>query len=326
MKYNSFIELEKDLDKFLETQKLKEALAFLEEWAITLPKEEQEKRQDTIINIKMDLFYECGMYDEFFSLITCMHNRGYSCPLHYYDSLDQDPRYIASKEKNEQLLIEDRKKVKFQYIIYLPENYSKEMKYPIFFNLHGNGDNIGYHKEYWKPESLSSKGFIVVYLQSSQINSFNHHYWVTRKNDGENVVWEPYASLYNELKACYNSIAKEYSIDDERIIIGGFSGGAMCALDIAVANVIPIKGAIALCSGRLRNFTAEYISAARDRGIKLVFMEGGKDERLAGVVEIMEKCKENGLPFQYYINEGIGHWYPEDIDDKCEKALNFILE
>lgn len=72
--------------------------------------------------------------------------------------------------------------------------------------------------------------------------------------------------------------------------------------------------------------TADTIKAAYTRGTKLVFLEGSKDERLAGVEEMMEKCKENRLPYEYYINEGIGHWYPDDIDDKCEKALDFILE
>ncbi len=326
MSYNSFIELEKDIDKYTEEEKYKEALNLLLECVSTLPKKEQEKRQDTIINLKEWLFYECRMYDDFYDLVTSALNKGYSRELDYYDSLKQDSRYIALKEKSDQLLIENRKNAKFKYIIYVPEDYSENKKYPVFINFHGNGDFIEYHKDYWKPDNLLKKGFIVVYPQSSQIYAYNHYEWVVRSNDNGNTSWEPYTSLYDELKACYSSIAKEYSIDNEQIIVGGFSGGAMCALDIAITNAIPIKGAIALCSGRLKSFTAEKIKAASARGVKLVFLEGAKDERLAGVEEMMKKCKENGLPYEYYINEGIGHWYPDDIDDKCEKALNFILE
>ncbi|MBZ9688786.1 hypothetical protein G9F72_020915 [Clostridium estertheticum] len=43
-------------------------------------------------------------------------------------------------------------------------------------------------------------------------------------------------------------MSKQYSIDDENIIIGGFSGGAIGTIDIALSDIIPIKGAIALCS------------------------------------------------------------------------------
>jgi predicted esterase len=138
------------------------------------------------------------------------------------------------------------------------------------------------------------------------------------------LIKECYNLAYDEIKACYDLLLRRYSIDKECIIIGGFSGGATAAIDFTMSNVIPIKGFISLCSQKPKSFTKENIKIANQRGIKGVFMEGEDDTPVSEVEEMMEIFKELGVPYQYNINKGIGHWYPEDLDDKLEQALNFI--
>ncbi|MEG0309164.1 MAG: hypothetical protein RR636_14575 [Clostridium sp.] len=342
MKYNSFDELEKAWSRPLAEDKYEEALTILEKGAETLPKTELKKHLFTIMDYKCWFFYECKKYEQVIKILTDTIENGFSCPLYAYKSVfksqNEETRYIELKEKNDLLRREVQKRLKFEYIVYVPKGYDKEKKYPLFFNFHGDGDNTEYHKKYWKPDWLISKGFIVVYVQSSQLRYHNSYVWIKKEihlkeDDGENGSSkfrggksETYSSLYEEFKHCYNQILNEYSVDEKKIVIGGFSGGAMAVIDIAIADIIPIKGAIALCSLKPKTFTQENIKMLLRKSIKLVFMEGEKDIQVKDVEEMMEDCKNIGIPYEYYINEGIGHWYPEDLDDKLEKALSFIFE
>lgn len=277
------------------------------------------------------------MYDEFFNLLKNLIEKGISCPLHAYRSLKEDPRYILLKEKNDFLMAEAQKKAKFEYIVHVPDYYSKDKEYPVFFNLHGDGDNIEYHKQYWKPDKLLKMGFIVVYVQSSQTLYHNEYIWLNKeiylKDDDmslseriHNGKCEIYNKVYDEVMTCYNSISNDYSINHDKIIIGGFSGGAIASIDIALSDIIPIKGVVALCSVRPKRFNLDNIKLNREKGLKFVFMEGEKDIPEQDIEQMIEGCKKLDIPFEYYINKNIGHWYPEDLDYKLDKALNFILK
>ena len=46
---------------------------------------------------------------------------------------------------------------------------------------------------------------------------------------------------------------------------------------------------------------------------------------MESVEDMMEILKKLGSPVKYIVNQGIGHWYPEDLDDKIDQALQYIL-
>lgn len=93
-----------------------------------------------------------------------------------------------------------------------------------------------------------------------------------------------------------------------------------------MADIIPIKGVIALCALKPRTFTEENIRKLSAKEMKWVFIDGEKDMPVQYVEDMMDICKSLGMHYKYYVNEGVGHWYPEDLDDKLEKALSFILQ
>ncbi len=338
MKYNNFEELEEAYLNVAEEKGAEEALILLEEGVENLSKEEFEQNLALILLDKCCFFYECERYEDTLNILQLMLGKDFVCPLYYFDNLKRDEKFIRLKERNNMLLRIAKEKIKFQYQVYLPEGYSNGRKYPVFFNLHGDGDNTKYHKEYWKPEYLLKKGFIVVYLQSSQVLRHNSYGWIKRDifieedyKDQElsvnsNKEIGTYDALYDEIKDCYDCLCKDYSIDRDKVLIGGFSGGAIGAIDITVADIIPIRGVIALCALKPRAFMEENIRKFLTKEKKWVFMDGGKDIPVQYVEEMVDICKRVGMPYKYYINEGIGHWYPEDLDDKLGKALSFILQ
>lgn len=332
MKYNNFVELSDACDELIMKGKYKEALVVLEEGMGTLSNNEQEKFQFYFMNHKRWLLYKSEMYDEFYDYLSQMIAKGVTFPLYRHDSEKQNPQFIVLKKRNDLLLEEMQKKSKFEYVVYVPDDYNERKKYPVFFNLHGDEDSMEFHKQCWKPDWLLKNGFIVVYLQSSQIVYNDAHVWIDREmylkgeknfRGGKSGI---YNKVYGELKNCYDLISKKYSINEDQIIIGGFSGGAVAAIDIALSNAIPIKGAIALCSLRPMSFTEENVKTAHENGVKFVFMEGEEDAPVQDIEDMKEECKRQGVPFEYYINKGMGHEYPEDLNSKLEKALNFILE
>lgn len=332
MKYSKFTELKEACCKLEDEGDLKGALNLLEKGSETLPNKELETEFFNIMMDKCWLSAKCKLYERIIELFSEGIERGYVCPVHWklFKGIRECNGYKNLKEKNDLLLNKLQNESKFEYVVHVPKFYSKDKKYLLFLNLHGDGDNIDYHKKYWNEEFLLSKGFIVVYLQSSQISHHHRYMWIKRDlwYESPETMDNPvlYNSVYEDMKDIYDLISREYSIDHENIVIGGFSGGAIASIDIAIASIIPVKGILALCSGKPKIFTEENLAAVAKKGIKFIFMEGEKDVPVKDVEKMMEMCKKNGIPYEYYINEGIGHWYPEDLDDKLNKALEFIME
>lgn len=336
MKYKSFKELEETYSSFSDVDKYMEALDVLERGVETLSKDEFEKHEFSIMMDKFYFYYQCEMYEKLFDALAYMIGKGFVCPLYWFDDLREQPRYMELKEKNDLLLIDAQRKAKFEYKVYLPKGYTNEKKYPLLFSLHGDGDNISYHNRYWNEEYLVSKGFIVVYIQSPQVIRHDGYVWIKKElylekssSDDKPVRFngrppETYSSIHDDIKTCYDSLINQYSIDREKIIVSGFSGGALGAIDIALGDIIPIKGVIALCSLKPKSFTSESVNCSFKRGTRWVFMEGEEDIPVKDVEEMKEEFNRIGVPYEYYINKGIGHFYPDDLDNNLEKALKFI--
>ncbi|MGF7058786.1 hypothetical protein [Brassicibacter mesophilus] len=317
MEYTSYIELEKDLIALLEQENYREAVDLLGKASEILPQKEFEENYFDILFNKARFSTNCNMYDESIKTLIYLVEQGYACPLQWkrFEPLQQDPRYANLEHKNDLLIKQAQEKSKLEYFVHLPESYYKNKQYPLFINLHGDGENVKLHSQYWKPDAFLKKDFIVVYIQSSQVMHHNSYGWT---NDQ--------CKARKEIKHIYDLMIQQYSIDKDCVIIGGFSGGAIASIDIIMANEFPIKGFIALCaSEKPESFTKENAQYAGKRGIKGVLMEGEQDIPVLDEEEMVNVFKEVGLPHEYYINKGIGHWYPKDLSEKVEKALEFIL-
>ncbi|MCM1989938.1 alpha/beta hydrolase [Oceanirhabdus seepicola] len=331
MKYNSFDELEVAYCKLSDNEKFKEAIELFEEGLKTLPKEEYEKKFYDIMTEKCWLYCNDGRFDEAVETFSDLIDKGYICTIDWnWDELKGHEKYKELEEKNERMKIEAQKNAKFEYVVHVPEGYSEDKKYPLFFSLHGDGDNIKGHERYWKPEWLTKRGFIVVCPQSSKVHYHEGYIWIDKDFYAESIETRKYpytyGAMHDEFKDCYDTICEQYSVDEDNVIIGGYSGGSVASIDITISNLIPVKGAIPLCSFKPRSFTEENVKGALQRGVKFVFMDGQKDVPMEEVDEMISELEGHGIPYEYYINEGIGHMYPEDLEEKLDRALSFIMK
>lgn len=330
MKYDSFKQLERDYSIPYLQEKYREALTILEEGVKVIPHDEFEKYKFEIMLDKVRLYCKSEMYDESINTIDYMIECGFVFPLHWsrFERLRQDERYEELREKNNKLRAKLQGNVKFKYSVYLPENYTKDKKYPVFFNLHGDGENMEFHNELWKADIFLKRGFIVVCIQSPQLIKHNGYAWLKTDCNGTNTVistsHECYELFQQDVEGCYEFILRQYSIDNRCIIIGGFSGGAAAALEATLRNMIPVKGFITLCLVKPKGFNKENVRSALDRGVKGVLIEG-EDDIDSQVEGMIKEFNNVAFPYKYYVDKGVGHWYPEDLEEKLEQALNFIL-
>ncbi|WP_432663673.1 hypothetical protein R9X47_24215 [Wukongibacter baidiensis] len=319
MKYNKFIDVDRAIDALYEEKKYEESLELLEEALKVLPKNEIKDNYFTIIWVKTVLYTMCKRYDECFEEIKQIVNEGYAFPIHFkrFEPLKKKSGYEELKAKNDKMLDKLKANTKAKYVVHLPANYNSEKKYPLFIALHGDGiSNMQELSGYWKPDVFIENNFIFAYIQSSQVVCHNGHGWL---DDTE--------TARRDIKDCYDSIAKKYLIDESSILIGGFSGGAITSVDFTMSHIFPIKGFIALCPEiKPEAFTKKNVRLAAQRGIKGVFMEGELVLPMESEEEMIKTFDEVGLPYEYYINKGVGHCAPKDFDDKLRKALKFILE
>lgn len=133
-------------------------------------------------------------------------------------------------------------------------------------------------------------------------------------------------TVRKDIQTCCESILQQYPIDHDCMLIGGFSGGAIAAIDVTMAGVIPVIGFISLCPAlKPESFTDKNVEYAARRGIKGVFMEGEFEIPVQDEEEMIEVFKKVEFPYKYYINKGARHDVPEDFNEKTDQALKFIL-
>ena len=102
--------------------------------------------------------------------------------------------------------------------------------------LHGNESNAQAHMAYWRP--LADMGWLVALPQSTRAGEKpNAYIWNTLGK----AEWN-----FDAIKKHFTEIQRNYSIDQTKIILGGFSMGGALALELALGWHIPVKGLIAV--------------------------------------------------------------------------------
>ena len=231
-----------------------------------------------------------------------------------FDPIRATPRYQAVLQKSRQFKAQLQQQASRKVEVFTPPGYQPNQQYPLFIALHGDSNDLTTFKDYWPPELLLKHGFIVLYVQSSQVICTDGFGWVP-----------DYAITNADIKAAFEQVCNDYSVDDENVLVGGFSGGAIAAIEVTMANSIPAKGFISLCpSIKPDGFSQAAVEQAVARGVKGVMMEGENDGEVPAEVQMMQTFDDCGLPYYFHVNPGIGHAFPDDFADQLDRALAFV--
>lgn len=233
-----------------------------------------------------------------------------------YDFLAEDWTPLKENEgfreietQNETLRLEAQKNTAPRLDVTVPGGYNPDRTYPLFIALHGGGENIDIFKPQWTSPLLQTE-FIVAYPQSTQLIAPDGYNWT-----------EDISLSLKEIRAVYDTVLREYPVDPEEVIVGGFSSGAVAALQVVFNDSFPVIGFVVLCPAKPDDFALERVSAAQKRGVRGTLLTTERDGRLEAQKEMAEVMKGSGLLQEFIITPDIGHWYPDGLGEKIDAAI-----
>lgn len=220
--------------------------------------------------------------------------------------------YKEFTDRNDAELLKAQAKAEPLLEVDTPPGYSRDKKYSLFIALHGGGSNIAAFKPNWTSDKMKNE-FVTAYVQSTQVVSMTGFNWT------EDVV-----RARQEILEAYNKVLKEYAVNENEVIIGGFSSGGVAAWEVVLHDTFPVSGLIALCPAKPESFTPERIREAKLRGIRGTLITTEMDQRLPDQKAMDEVMRAQDFPCEFFITPNIGHWFPEDMDKKIDAAIDYI--
>jgi predicted esterase len=311
MIYTHYRQVDATADKLCAQGKQEEALALLKATSAQFPEYLVDNSRYQVF-----LYSDAGQYEKVYAILETMIRQGYFFEMDWLEQPSKEKFNPALIQENERLKALAQARTCMEYAVYLPDGYDEGRCYPLFIVLHGDGGHIERLPWYWPPEATTDLGFISVYVQSSQVYASQRFAWLPKPQIAR-----------QDIKNCYELVKTRYTIDPGKVIVGGFSGGAITAVDVTLADMLPVRGFVCI-SPELKpeSFTIENVRRATGRGVRGVFMEGEKKIPVPDEQEMMQAFQEAGLPCQFYVNAGVGHEIPQDVVEKLRQAVDFVMD
>jgi len=193
---------------------------------------------------------------------------------------------------------------------------STDQPCPLLIALHGNGDNARYVLNAWRP--ITSNGWLLAAMQSSQAVSSNAY------------VWEDQDAAMRDIAEDYADLQEQHSINQERIIMAGFSMGGETALRAILTGIVPAKGFILLGpSGPIVNEpepSLHLIERSSRQGLRGYVIMGEEDVQIEqdSVRKLVDFLNAHNVPCQLEIVPATRHQYPRDFAPIIARALAFV--
>jgi hypothetical protein len=182
----------------------------------------------------------------------------------------------------------------------------------VMMALHGNSENAQLTASLWQPPR--SLGLAIAFPQSSVVWGSEAYFWKDRQQGLADL-----RPFYEERCAPFGP---------ERILLGGFSGGAGLAVWAALTGELPVRGVLAVAPavGEVESLRP-LLPAAREGGLRVYILVGTADrECYPGACRLAKMLQEGGLPCHLEEREGLGHTLPLDFDQCLTRAVSFLLD
>ena len=229
------------------------------------------------------------------------------------------PEFEARLERNSLLQAIDQKQL-FPLITLRSSGRCSlgEEPCPLLFALHENASTATASAIFW--QEAASNGWLVAIPQSTQAIWKNAYVW----NERDQAV--------PELIRHYHSLTGQYALDLQRTVIAGHSMGGEMAIWLAIKNLLPANGFIALGPGgglidEVENWTALLReNPARNLRGYLVFGQEDTSIPHENIRILAEILNEAGIPTELEEIPDVGHEYSIEYSQALVRGLNFIEE
>lgn len=299
----------------LNSEQLSNAIGTLEK---ILKQSDNNKYERYITTFHLTFFYaRAKEYEKCFNLLEAGQEEGFFFPAitgnftwpEYLSELKKLERFDDWFEENKGRQAEAQKNTKAEYFVQLPTGYTKDKTYPLLIVFHGGVDsNIGSYVN-WQSPKLQSE-CIVGYLQGNHIHGSFHRGLGSKQ--------------HAIVKQAYQQITQKYTVDPNRVMVGGASAGGMISATIAQDATIPVTGAILAFPGPSPDLTESKLRQAAERGLRVALLTGELDGAIKIQKELGVLFDKAGLPNRFIVFPGIGHQFPEDFSNQIDLSLDFI--
>lgn len=222
----------------------------------------------------------------------------------------QSSPIIPSYEKKVFYMEEDE----MPYAILLPENYDVSKSYPLLLFLHGAGERgsdnerqLIHGASLFTAQSFREKYPAVILIP--QCGSGD--YWSNVKKD---VAQDglPDFSFYKKgaptkamllLEGLLDEVIQSYSLDKNRLYVGGLSMGGMGTFELVKRNPKLFAAAFPICGGALPKAIRKY------KRLSWWVFHGNEDPVVPAdfSTQMVKRFKKRGLDVRYTLYEGVGH-------------------
>jgi predicted esterase len=264
------------------------------------------------------LYRKIGQYEKCMDIWKNGHQQGFFYGIfpHFpiYEPFKQFDTFIEIVAEDGRLRKEATEKSKTSFKIVLPATYNSNQTYPLLIILHGGGSSIELAKKYWKSPILN-KDYILVFIQSYMFLDMKTYSWGIKDE-----------RTRKEIRECFDSIIYKYPIDMGRVIISGMSAGGYTAMDIAIHEILPVGGFVAVCpETEPGDYAYQHILNTSSSGLKGVIISGEQDYFLTQQKKVYELLKKAGMPIRFEIINDLGHEYPKNFEVRIDSAIEYIL-
>lgn len=197
-------------------------------------------------------------------------------------------------------------------LVYAPEDQA-DGPAPLLLALHSRYGNAPEMAERFR--HLTRSGWLVAVPQSSQV-AYQGAY-----------VWDKRPKAVSEIKDLLARLIDEVWVDEQNIVLAGYSQGGALALELALSGEIPACGVLGIAP-YLRETTAleKPPTGWRQNGLRAWLITGGRDKAQDVFAGIERLLGRRAIPYRREHHPELDHAFPPDFPDSLGRALHFFLQ
>jgi len=169
--------------------------------------------------------------------------------------------------------------------------------------LHGWGEDLHLFRRYFYSDDYEKRARIH-YLQSSQRIGSVQYVWDNRKQAESDIIHY------------LNEVFKSSEVN----CLSGFSQGGYLALDLVLKKRVFVENLVLLCPGEAE-YTIDDMRTLSENKISVLLITGSTDHDHAYHTKLNDLLKEAGVYVDFQVVEGMGHWFPDDLDSRIDAFL-----
>lgn len=310
--YKNYIELDRSVTELYKTNQTKAAIKLMEAARKKFPENNRQILQNLIFLYKADKQYKkaIDVYSQAQKLgvmFTFRPNDDNHLELLKYDA------YKKFVRENDRIIMEANKNSKPNFYLVIPETYDSTKTYGLLIVLHSQNSNNDVTSRFWHLGEHKND-YLIAFLQSSQLTATNSFGWDDPKKSEQDI------------KSIYNYMNRKYKINNEKVIIAGFSRGAKVAIDAFFNETIPANSFIALSpvGTASTNISFKQIEKAINMKKSGVIITGSEDYSFILQNNVAKTLKEYKFNINFEVIEKLDHKYPPNLKQYLDKAIDFI--